>query len=159
MANDLNIVSIVGRLTRDSEIKYIQNGGAFVRFSLAVNRRKRNGDRWEDESNFFDCVFFGKAAEAIHQYLTKGRQVAINGELRQSRWEADGQTRSRVEIVVNSLQLLSSGNSTGERPVNNSGYNNNYSSSPRNDSYSQNKPKVEDFDIGPETYGDDDIPF
>jgi single-strand DNA-binding protein len=89
---------------------------AICRFSIAVNRRKRTADnRWEDEANFFDCTMFGKSAESINQYLEKGRQVSIIGELRQSRWEQDGQSRSRVEIAVNSLQLLSSPGSTEGR--------------------------------------------
>ena len=106
---DLNSVCLIGRLTRQAEIRYSQaGGGAVVRFSIAVNRRKRSADGsgWEDEANFFDCVFFGRSAESINQYLEKGRQVSIVGELRQSRWEQDGASRSRVEIVVNQLNLI-----------------------------------------------------
>ena len=103
---DLNNVFLIGRLTRDMEIKYSNGGMAIGRFSLAVNRSKKTGDKWEDEANFFDCTLFGKTAETMNQYLTKGKQVAVSGELRQSRWEQDGQSRSRVEIAVNSIQLL-----------------------------------------------------
>ncbi len=113
MANDLNVVALVGRLTRESELRYTQGGAAIARFSLAVNRRKRTGDKWEDEVSYFDCVLFGKSAENMNQYLEKGRQVSIIGELRQNRWEQDGQSRSKVEIFVNSLQLLGSGSSEG----------------------------------------------
>ena len=116
MANDMNVVALVGRLTRDSELRYTQGGMAIARFSIAVNRRKRTADnRWEDEANFFDCAMFGKSAESLNQYLERGRQVSIIGELRQNRWEQDGQSRSKVEVVVNSLQLLSS--PSGHEPM------------------------------------------
>ena len=108
MAGDINVVVLVGRLTRNAELRYPQNGGnASLRFSIAVNRSRRNASgEWEDEANFFDCVYFTRSAESLSQYLEKGRQVAIQGELRQNRWESDGQTRSRVEIFVNNLTLL-----------------------------------------------------
>jgi single-strand DNA-binding protein len=106
MANDLNMVALVGRLTHDAELKYGTNGSVVCRFSIAVNRRRKNGDDWEDEASFIDCILFGKSAESMNQYLTKGRQVSISGELHQSRWTQDGQPRSRVEVYVNSVQLL-----------------------------------------------------
>ena len=100
--SDINCVTLTGRLTRDAELKYTQNGGAIVRFSMAVNRSKRNADgSWAEEASYFDCVYFGKGAESVNSYLSRGRQVAVSGELRQSRWEQDGQTRSRVEVFVN----------------------------------------------------------
>lgn len=106
MANDINHVVLVGRLTRDSELKYTNTGTAIGKFSIAVNRRKRSGDQWTDEVSYFDIVLWGKTAEALNQYLQKGKQVAVSGELRQNRWEQDGQNRSKVEIIANNLQLL-----------------------------------------------------
>lgn len=172
MAGDMNVVAMVGRLVRESEIRYSQNGGAICRFSIAVNRRKRVGDRWEDEANFFDCVYFGKAAESVNQYLTKGRQVSIVGELHQSRWEQDGQTRSRVEIYINNLTLLSSGNGQEGQSSNNNysrpqnstqtndygAQNNRYGNNGQN--YQRNDQPIAD-DFGPESYADDgnDVPF
>ena len=109
MANDLNVVAVTGRLTRDSELRYSNGGMAIAKFSIAVNRRAKGADgQWADEASFFDCSMFGKAAEGVNQYLNKGTHVAINGELRQNRWEQDGQTRSKVEVMVNSLTLLGS---------------------------------------------------
>ena len=97
MANDLNVIALVGRLTRESELRYSSGGMAICSFSLAVNRRKRTADnKWEDEANFFNCTMFGKSAEGLNQYLEKGRQVSILGELRQSRWEQDGDRKSVV---------------------------------------------------------------
>ncbi|GHV91497.1 hypothetical protein AGMMS50268_20000 [Spirochaetia bacterium] len=106
MAVDLNHVILIGRLTRDAELKYTANGQAVCKFSIAVNRRKKSGDQWVDEANFFDIVLWGRQGESLNQYLLKGKMVGVDGELRQDRWEQDGQNRSKVEIVANNLQLL-----------------------------------------------------
>ena len=74
---DINVVVLVGRLTRDSELKYTKSGMPIARFSLAVNRSKKQGDEWIDEACFFDIDFWGKAAEAINRYLLKGQQVGV----------------------------------------------------------------------------------
>ncbi len=108
MATDLNVVALTGRLTRDSELRYTNGGTAVAKFSIAVNRKTKKDDQWTDEASFFDCSYFGKGAEGVNQYLNKGTQVAINGNLLQSRWEQDGQNRSKVEVMVNSLTLLGS---------------------------------------------------
>ena len=110
---DINHVVLVGRLTRDAELKSIANGQAVCKFSIAVNRRRKNGEQWEDEPNFFDVVVWGRQGESLHQYLVKGKLVGIDGELRQDRWQQDGQNRSKVEIVANYLQLLGGNPSSG----------------------------------------------
>ena len=104
--NDINSVVIIGRLTRDAELKYTNTGTAVCKFSIAVNRRRKSGDNWVEDTNFFDVIVWGKAGEALNQYLVKGKQVAIEGELRQNGWEQDGQTRSRVETSANNIELL-----------------------------------------------------
>jgi single-strand DNA-binding protein len=106
---DINHVILIGRLTRDSELKHTAGGQPVCKFSIAVNRRKKNGEVWEDEASFFDIVLWGRQGETLSQYLVKGKQVAIDGELRQDRWEQDGQKRSKVEIVAGNVQLLGSG--------------------------------------------------
>ncbi|MDR1586508.1 MAG: single-stranded DNA-binding protein [Treponema sp.] len=106
---DLNHVVLIGRLTRDAELKYTANGQAVCKFSIAVNRRRKNGDQWEDEANFFDVVVWGRQGESLSQYLVKGKMVGVDGELRQDRWQQDGQNRSKVEIIANYLQLLGGG--------------------------------------------------
>jgi single-strand DNA-binding protein len=103
---DINHVVLVGRLTRDAELKSIASGQVVCKFSIAVNRRRKNGEQWEDEPNFFDVVVWGRQGESLHQYLIKGKLVGVDGELRQDRWQQDGQNRSKVEIVANYLQLL-----------------------------------------------------
>ena len=112
---DINHVVLVGRLTRDAELKYTAGGQAVCKFSIAVNRRRKQGDSWIDEPNFFDIVVWGRQGETLNQYLVKGKQVGIDGELRQDRWEQDGQNRSRVEVVVNNLQLLGGGATDNSR--------------------------------------------
>jgi single-strand DNA-binding protein len=110
---DLNHVVLIGRLTRDAEVKFTSGGQAVCKFSIAVNRRKKNGDQWEDEANFFDIVVWGRQGESLQQYLVKGKMVGVDGELRQDRWQQDGQNRSKVEIIASNLQLLGGGPSSG----------------------------------------------
>jgi single-strand DNA-binding protein len=110
MATDMNSVTLIGRLTRDAELKYTVNGIAVCKFSIAVNRKKKNGDEWVDEASFFDIVLWGRQGEALNQYLQKGKQIGVAGELRQERWkQQDGQKRSRIEVVANNIQLLGGG--------------------------------------------------
>lgn len=104
--NDMNVVAINGRLVREAELRFSTSGTVVLRFSIAVNRSVKKGDKWEDEASFFDCTMFGKMAEGVSKYLNKGKQVSIIGELVQNRWEKDGEKRSKVEIIVNKLQLL-----------------------------------------------------
>ena len=110
---DVNHVVLVGRLTRDAELKYTPSGYPISTFSLAINRRKKSGDTWVDEANFFDVDLFGKSAESLKTYLVKGKQIAVDGELRQDRWEKDGQKHSRVIISANNVQLLGGGSGAG----------------------------------------------
>jgi len=110
---DINHVVLVGRLTRDAELKYTAGGQAVCKFSIAVNRRKKSGDQWEDEANYFDIVVWGRQGESLHPYLVKGKMIGVDGELRQDRWQQDGQNRSKVEIVAGNLQLL--GGNSSER--------------------------------------------
>jgi single-strand DNA-binding protein len=113
MAADINHVVLIGRLTRDAELKYTSAGQAVCKFSVAVNRSRKNGDQWEDEANFFDVTLWGRRGEALNQYLLKGKTIGIDGELRQDRWQQDGQSRSKVEIIANNIQLLGGGSGSG----------------------------------------------
>ena len=112
---DVNHVVLVGRLTRNAELKYTNNGSAVSKFGLAINQRRKKDDQWVDEAHFFDIVVWGKTAESLNQYLVKGKQVGIEGQLRQNRWEQDGQARSKVEIFATNVMLLGSGSGGGGR--------------------------------------------
>jgi len=106
MANFSRVI-LVGNLTKDPELRYSGGGMAVCQLSIAVNRRVKKGDNWEQEVSFFDVVAFGKTAENSAEYLAKGRSVLVEGELIQRRWEAqDGQKRSKVEITANNIQFL-----------------------------------------------------
>jgi len=155
MANDLNVLALTGRLVREAELKYSNGGMAFGKFTLAVNRSVKKGDKWEDDANYFDCTLFGKSAEGLNPYLTKGRQVAIQGELTQSRWEQDGQNRSRVEIMVKSLQLLAAPKGeTQSEPVSKG-----YTPPPYTPSFAQDPSVAEQGTFGSNQFNDEDIPF
>jgi single-strand DNA-binding protein len=108
--SDINHVILIGRLTRDAELKYTASGQPVSKFSIAVNRSVKRGEKWEDEANFFDIVLWGKRAETLGQYLTKGKQIGVDGELRQDRWQQDGQNRSKVEVIAANINLLGGGN-------------------------------------------------
>jgi len=110
---DINRVILVGRLTRNAELKYTNSGAAVSKFSLAINQRRKKGDQWEDEVHYFDVSLWGKSAESINQYLVKGKQVGVEGQLRQDRWQQDGQNRSKVEIFATNVMLLGSGGAGG----------------------------------------------
>ena len=100
--SDMNSVVIVGRLTRDAERR--ENGP--ISFSVASSRRVKHGEEWSDEASFFDVTYWHKS---LDQYLIKGKQVAIQGELVQDRWEKDGVVQSRVKILAQNVQLLGGG--------------------------------------------------
>jgi single-strand DNA-binding protein len=112
--SDLAVAVIVGRLTRDAELKYTNSGQAVCHFSVATGSRRKKGDQWVEESSFWDVDLWGKQGESINQYLTKGKLVAVEGSMRQDKWEQDGQTRSKTLISANTVQLLgSSGGQSG----------------------------------------------
>lgn len=172
--NDLNNVILTGRVTRDVELKYTTSGTAVANFSIAVNEGiKQQDGRWEDVANFFEITLWGKQAETMSRFLTKGKQVSVQGRLKQHSWQSeDGSNRSKVTVNAQFLQLLSS--PEGKAPQ--QGRETNFerqpsrsatrrSSTPRNmpqsasARYSMPADVDEDGGImGPEFF-DDDIPF
>lgn len=115
----INRVLISGNLTRDPEIRVTAGGTQILSFGVAVNDRRRNQQtgEWEDYPNFVDCVMFGTRAEAISRFLSKGSKVAIEGKLRYSSWERDGQRRSKIEVVIDEIEFLSRGQQNGGSPA------------------------------------------
>lgn len=149
MANDVNVAVVVGRLTKDTEYRTFQSGSSVCTFSVAVNRRVKRGDNWEDEPNYIEVQLYGKSAENLRQYLTKGRQVSVNGELRQQSWEQNGQKRSKLIIVAGNVQLLSSPSANGQTENGKAGVN-----TPADGGNAAAQP----MSGGPEDF-EDDIPF
>jgi single-strand DNA-binding protein len=118
---DLNHVVLIGRLTRDlgsdeRSFGYIGNGTARANVSIAVNRSKKTGDGYADEVNYFDVTIWGKTAENLKPYLTKGKQICIEGHLKQDRWEKDGQKQSRITIQADNCYLLGGKSEGGAAP-------------------------------------------
>jgi len=110
MAASMNKVFLMGNLTRDPELRYVPSGSAVVNFSVAVNRTYKDnaGERKEDTS-FLRVVVWGKMAEICGEYLTKGRQVLVEGRLKSRTWETpEGQKRNAVDVVATSVQFLGS---------------------------------------------------
>ena len=112
----INRVLISGNLTRDPELRQTGGGTQVLSFGVAVNDRRRNPQtgEWEDYPNFIDCTMFGARAEALSRYLSKGTKVAIEGKLRWSQWERDGQKRSKIEVVVDEIEFMSRGGGNGD---------------------------------------------
>jgi single-strand DNA-binding protein len=113
MAN-LNKVMLIGRLTRDPEVRTFSNGGKVAKFGFAVNNRKKNMQtgQWEDDPVFVDVDVFnrgeqGRQADLVEQSLRKGHQVFIEGHLKLDQWTTqDNQKRSRLHIVADNFQFL-----------------------------------------------------
>lgn len=104
---DINRVVLIGRLTRDPELKYLANENAVCEFSLALNYRRKINEEWTEQVDFFDVVVYGNHAEACAEYLAKGKLAGVEGRLKQDRWETDGgEKRSRVRVQATSVQFI-----------------------------------------------------
>jgi len=107
--SNINRVIISGRLTRDPEVRSTAGGTTVMGLGVAVNDRRRNQQtgQWEDYTNYIDCTMFGARAESLSHILTKGMLVCIEGRLRWSQWERDGQKRSKIEVIVDEIEMPS----------------------------------------------------
>lgn len=152
---DINSLTVIGRLTKDiggTDFAYLNTGIAKLSFSIAVNRSIKRGEEWVEDVSYFDITYWGKPAEAIIQYLGKGKQVCVKGYLKQDRWEKDGQKHSKVGIVAESVQLLGGNNS-------NSGNTASYEQPPSKSAFT---PKAQQLTQQQETFDTEfpeDIPF
>ena len=109
----INVVCLSGNLTRDAELRSTQSGLSVLNFGIAVNDRVKNQQtgEWMDRPNFVDCVLFGKRADSLANILHKGSKIALEGKLRYSSWENDqGQKRSKLEVLVDEIELMSQRN-------------------------------------------------
>ena len=104
----INRVTLSGNLTRDPDLRSTAAGSTILGFGIAVNERVKNGTtgEWEDRPNFIDCTVFGARAESLSRILRKGMKVALEGRLRYSAWEKDGQRRSKLEVIVDQIDLM-----------------------------------------------------
>lgn len=106
MSRGVNKAILLGNVGRDPEIRYTQSGSAVANFSVATGERRKVGGEWQDHVEWHSCVAWGKLAETCSNYLTKGKQVYIEGRIQTRKWEKDGGTRYQTEIVVDKLVLL-----------------------------------------------------
>lgn len=143
----INRVCISGNLGSDPELRRTAGGLPVLGFTVAVNDRRKDPKtgEWSDYPNWVDCTLFGTRAEAVAQYLAKGSKVAIEGKLRWSQWERDGQKRSKLEVVVDEIEFMS--RAEGQQPSQGGGR------------YARNYPGAETPAAGGQSYYDDEIPF
>jgi single-strand DNA-binding protein len=151
MASDLNRVILIGRLTRDPEIRYTPAGTAVASFSLANSRTYAVTGEKKEQVSYFDCIAWSKLGEIITEYCKKGHRIAVEGRLQQSRWDdQDGKKRSKVELVIENFQFLTGKEQGGE-----------FSSEPRGKTSEPNNDfggsGSSSFEENP--FSDDDIPF
>ena len=109
MAGSVNVVVLVGNLTRDPELKAMPSGTSVCSLRVAVNDRVKDQatGEWNEKPNYFDVDVFGAMGENCARYLAKGRQVAVEGRLRWREWETqEGQKRSAVSVVANNVQFI-----------------------------------------------------
>jgi len=111
-----NQVTLVGNMVRDPEIRSLQNGTQIAKFTIGVTRKwqTENGEK-KEEATFIDIDTFGKVASVVEKFLRKGDPVLVEGRLKMEQWEKDGQKRSKLIVVANSLQLLGKPVDTGAR--------------------------------------------
>ena len=142
-ASDMNRVVLIGRLTRDPEIKQIPSGASICTFSLASNYTYGAGSDKKEIVSYFNCLFWGKGGEVFAKWAEKGQQVSVDGRLQQRRWEDnDGKKRQFVEVVVDNFQFLSSNKKQEKKP--------------EAEDYGQ--PPAQDY-AHSETFANIDIPF
>jgi len=112
--SDLNEVVVSGRLTRDAELRYTPNGTAVTDIIVASNRIWSKDSEKQEEATFVDVTIWGKQAESLAKYMTKGRHVMLTGRLKLNKWETDeGEKRSKLTVTAEKVNLTPGGNSNG----------------------------------------------
>lgn len=153
-----NRVILVGNLTRDPELKYLNSGTAVTDLGLAINSRRKtpNGEMVE-ETTFVDITFFGREAEIACEYLRKGSPALVEGRLKLDSWEKEGQKFSKLKVIGERLQLLGSRGDSGQQRGGYSqqgGSGKGYSQRPQSQSQQYSQENYDDMDNGA-----DDVPF
>jgi len=112
--SDLNEVVVSGRLTRDAELRYTPNGTAVTDIIVASNRIWSKDSEKQEEATFVDVTIWGKQAESLAKYMTKGRHVMLTGRLKLNKWETDeGDKRSKLTVTAEKVNLTPGGNPNG----------------------------------------------
>ena len=111
----MNVVCVRGNVVR-SELKYAGTGTAILTFSVAVDMREKENGEWVKKAHYFECVMFGKGAEVVGKVMEKGQKVTVQGELRQNRWEHNGEKRQKVVIAAREAWVEKKGRFTEDVP-------------------------------------------
>jgi single-strand DNA-binding protein len=156
MANDINRVFLIGRLTKDPDLRYTQGGTSIASFTVANNRTYSSQNERKEVVSFFNCIAWGKSGEVIAQYCKKGQRIGIEGRLQQRSWQdQNGQKRNTVEVVVDNFQFLESKGKDG-------GQGGDFPQAPVPDESMAPQPgQIESqfADTSANHFSDDDIPF
>lgn len=164
----INRVALSGNLTREPELRQTAGGMTIMTFGLAVNDRAKNQQtgEWEDRPNFVDVAVFGKRAESLSKFLTKGMKISLDGKLRYSSWERDGQKRSKLEVIADDIDVMQrrdqnggggyQGRSGGYQNTQTNNYTSQPQNTPQNGSQGVTGASQQQYD---DYYEDDDIPF
>lgn len=173
----MNCVSLIGRLARDPELRYSQNGMAVCRFTVAVDRRMNKQKKAEAEANnqptadFISCTAFNQVAELIANYHKKGSQIGIDGRIQTGSYEKDGRTVYTTDVIVNNLTFIGSASSNQGmnqggfnqnmgNNMNQGGFNQGFNNQPVNSAYNDNDfSNTDDDNPGFFPIDNDEIPF
>lgn len=108
----MNRVELIGRMTRDTELRTTSTGNSIVRFSIAVDRRKK-----EDGADFINCTAYSKTAEMIHQYFKKGQRIGISGHIQTGSYEKDGKKIYTTDVVADGIDFCDGRQREADEPV------------------------------------------
>ena len=112
--SSFNRVVLMGHLTRDPELRFTAGKKAVCDVGVAVNDRYKKGDEWVETVDYFELTFWGRNAEVVNEYLTKGSPLLVEGKLKQETWEKDGKRQSKVKVNVDQLKMLGGNRSSSE---------------------------------------------
>lgn len=115
--NDINLVCVSGRLTRDIDVRYLQNAAPVGTFALATNKSVKKNGSWTEDTSFIDITIYGKLAEVLKPYLTKGKKISVTGAFRQDRWEKNGQKFSKIVVIADKINFLETQKTEGSAPA------------------------------------------
>ena len=114
----INKAIISGNIGQQPELRVTQNGTSVLTFSMAVNDRVPDGNNgWTDYANWINVTVFGKRADGLHKVLNKGDKVMVDGRLRYSKWEKDGKTYSKIEVVADNVDLAGKRRNDDQAPT------------------------------------------
>lgn len=154
-----NRVVLIGNVTRDIQLKYTPSGLAVTEIGLAMNDKRKNAQgEWVDEAVFVDVTLWGRTAEVASEYVSKGSPLFVEGRLKLDTWEKDGEKKSKLRVVGERIQLISSksgGGGSGSGSSNGAANNRRPEASPMDDSYSE----APSGGRGNDSFGEDEIPF